>query len=268
MSTIAPRSAQKGFTLIELLVVIAIIAILASILFPVFAKVREKARQTSCASNLKQIGLGIMQYTQDNDEVNPYAYGNDTHPDSSWCAQIMPYVKSVGVFSCPDDTYSRGAEDRDANANLITGQAPQTTSYSITLAPGNNNGDWFGDWSFSRTKLAGITSPATTIALSERWNAYHFIKVGWAQDNWCDDGEYLHGQNGGPAGATGHSGGSNYAFCDGHVKWMRYEQTIQQQGSEKLATDPSYASWLNKCPQSTTNSAPAPYFGMWTTKQD
>ncbi|MEO7718380.1 MAG: DUF1559 domain-containing protein [Capsulimonas sp.] len=259
-----PRKGNSGFTLIELLVVIAIIAILASILFPVFAKVREKARQTSCASNLKQLGLGIMQYNQDNDETNPYAFGNDKHPDATWCSQIMPYVKSVGVFACPDDTYSRGATDLDAFYNPIAGQAPQITSYSITLGWG----DWGGDWSASNTKLAGITSPATTIVLSERWNAYHFVKVDWAQDNWCSSGEYLNGQNGGPAAATGHSGGSNYAFCDGHVKWLRYEQTIAQQGSEKLATDPTYPGWMQKCPQSPKNSADAPYYGMWTTKQD
>ncbi len=92
----------RAFTLIELLVVIAIIAILAAILFPVFAKVREKARQTSCASNMKQIGLAVLQYTQDNDETFPLANTNlyDYNP---WDIAIQPYVKSLAVFSCPDD---------------------------------------------------------------------------------------------------------------------------------------------------------------------
>src|SRR5580658_7657312 len=92
---------KKGFTLIELLVVIAIIAILAAILFPVFAKAREKARQTACLSNEKQLGLAEMQYTQDYDETFPSTNDYGT----GWAKTIYPYVKSLGVFACPDDTY-------------------------------------------------------------------------------------------------------------------------------------------------------------------
>jgi prepilin-type N-terminal cleavage/methylation domain-containing protein/prepilin-type processing-associated H-X9-DG protein len=264
-NTKAPIGVRKAFTLIELLVVIAIIAILASILFPVFAKVREKARQITCASNLKQLGLGIIQYQQDYDEINPYAYGNDNRPLATWCTQILPYVKSVGVFKCPDDTYSRGATDIDHNGSSIPNSTPQVVSYSISLA----GGDWDGNWSVGgHTPLASITSPASTIILSERWNGYHFLQIGWAQDNWCSNGEFLNGA-GGPAGATGHTGMSNYAFTDGHVKAMRYEQTVQQQGSEKPMTDPYYPGWLPKCKASTASgAADAKYFGMWTTKQD
>jgi prepilin-type N-terminal cleavage/methylation domain-containing protein len=95
----------KGFTLIELLVVIAIIAILAAILFPVFAKVREKARQTTCASNLKQLGLAFVQYTQDYDETGPVhtATGGSA---IGWAGELYPYVKSKGLFTCPDDSTS------------------------------------------------------------------------------------------------------------------------------------------------------------------
>lgn len=95
----------KGFTLIELLVVIAIIAILAAILFPAFARARENARKASCLSNLKQIGLGVMQYTQDYDEKFPmgYNWGASTDPNS-WNGQIQPYVKSKQIFVCPSDT--------------------------------------------------------------------------------------------------------------------------------------------------------------------
>src|SRR5471030_2089327 len=91
---------RSGFTLIELLVVIAIIAILAAILFPVFAKVREKARQTSCASNEKQIGLALLQYVQDADEAYPSSYyGSKTAPSDSganykWMDAIYPYIKN------------------------------------------------------------------------------------------------------------------------------------------------------------------------------
>src|SRR5580658_6390406 len=98
-----------GFTLIELLVVIAIIAILAAILFPVFAKAREKARQISCASNEKQIGLGILQYVQDSDEMLPPGNGGSTSddggaPNGSWAQRCTPYIKSIGIFKCPSNS--------------------------------------------------------------------------------------------------------------------------------------------------------------------
>nr|CAA9271610.1 hypothetical protein AVDCRST_MAG63-2966 [uncultured Armatimonadetes bacterium] len=97
---------RRAFTLIELLVVIAIIAILAAILFPVFAQAREKARQASCLSNEKQIGLAIMQYKQDYDERYPFAYvyKNDTNSSqgySTWSGVVQPYIKNEGVFRCP-----------------------------------------------------------------------------------------------------------------------------------------------------------------------
>jgi len=97
---------NKGFTLIELLVVIAIIAILAAILFPVFAKVREKARQTACLSNIRQLGLAIAQYNNDFDTCYP----NGTQPygqASGWAWQIYPYTSSAAVFTCPDDPTPR-----------------------------------------------------------------------------------------------------------------------------------------------------------------
>src|SRR5579862_9622044 len=102
---------RRGFTLIELLVVIAIIAILAAILFPVFAQAREKARQSSCASNEKQLGLAVIQYVQDFDETLPLAdfqnYWGDCSSNAndsvSWRTVIYPYVKSTGVYLCPSD---------------------------------------------------------------------------------------------------------------------------------------------------------------------
>src|ERR1700761_7609882 len=101
-------SRRQAFTLIELLVVIAIICILAAILFPVFARAREKARQTACASNMKQLGLAVRQYTSDYDERYPTGNYYDTihswYWGLGWAGELYPYVKSQNVFTCPDDT--------------------------------------------------------------------------------------------------------------------------------------------------------------------
>ncbi|HEY3331043.1 MAG TPA: DUF1559 domain-containing protein [Capsulimonadaceae bacterium] len=108
----AETNRRRGFTLIELLVVIAIIAILAAILFPVFATAREKARQTTCTSNLKQLGLAYLQYVQDYDEYFPASSAISWSSNGSatvalngygWAAQIYPYVKSAASYVCPDD---------------------------------------------------------------------------------------------------------------------------------------------------------------------
>ena len=109
------RKEKTAFTLIELLVVIAIIAILAAILFPVFARARENARRSSCQSNLKQIGLGLMQYTQDNDEHLPFicvgqverSGSDDIYEGYTWQDEIFPYVKSEQVFNCPSASFRK-----------------------------------------------------------------------------------------------------------------------------------------------------------------
>src|ERR1700753_1197036 len=100
------RNRRQGFTLIELLVVIAIIAILAAILFPVFAKAREKARQTACLSNEKQLGTAVMMYCQDFDEHLPSVWDANDH--LTWADEIYPYVKSLGAFVCPSNTVGTG----------------------------------------------------------------------------------------------------------------------------------------------------------------
>ena len=102
MSLSSSRS-RKGFTLIELLVVIAIIAILAAILFPVFQKVRENARRSACTSNMKQLGLAIVQYQQDADEAYPTSNGTGNPGTGNWALCIYPYVKSIDVYKCPDN---------------------------------------------------------------------------------------------------------------------------------------------------------------------
>jgi len=142
---------NKGFTLIELLVVIAIIAILAAILFPVFARVREKARTTSCLSNEKQLGLGLAQYTEDYDETMPLNLSGG-YEDAGWAARIYPYVKSVAVFECPDDSEARTSHpiSYGINANVLKQGFPEAAQ-----------------------TIGAFNSPAKTVLLWEAQYAYY-----------------------------------------------------------------------------------------------
>lgn len=164
----ARRSFIHAFTLIELLVVIAIIAILAAILFPVFAQAREKARQISCLSNEKQLGLAFLQYIQDSDEkfpvglfvipggqIGPQAMGfGQSGMGMGWAGQVYPYVKSTGVFSCPDDSTAAVKE------NNGTKSYPVSYAFNAFL-PGQSD--------------AVMTAPATTVALFEAANVWSVV---------------------------------------------------------------------------------------------
>ncbi len=190
---------RKGFTLIELLVVIAIIAILAAILFPVFARAREKARQTSCLSNLKQLGLATQMYTQDYDELLVLRY-YDVAPDwtlrINWYTALEPYIKNTNIYKCPSDGGS------------------SWLSYSMNCDR-NIGGNYSYHGSNTCVKLASIQAPASTIWLAEGGNAHRVCSRNWE------------GQSNYTAGAfTRHNDGSNYAFFDGHAKWYRYENTL------------------------------------------
>jgi prepilin-type N-terminal cleavage/methylation domain-containing protein/prepilin-type processing-associated H-X9-DG protein len=151
---------NRGFTLIELLVVIAIIAILAAILFPVFAKAREKARQITCVSNEKQLGLAIIQYVQDNDELMPIGTekGIGAYPfGEGWGGSIQPYVKSTGVYVCPDDSTST-TQTAPAGSSGATGQSYYPVSYAL-----NSNAHGKAD--------AAFQAPASTVLLCEVFGA-------------------------------------------------------------------------------------------------
>jgi prepilin-type N-terminal cleavage/methylation domain-containing protein/prepilin-type processing-associated H-X9-DG protein len=210
---------HHGFTLIELLVVIAIIAILAAILFPVFAKVREKARQTACVSNMKQLGLAFAQYTQDYDGRLPARDGN-TGNSMFWAVVIYPYVKSVGIYQCPDDSTEQ----------IIV--QPPYTYYPLSYAENQNavTGAFGAESTFN--------APASTVLLNEQYSN-HFSPTRIEYNNW-DGWGMTFGYSGwgvnlvtGPTGINNksncassgpmgprHTQGSNYLAIDGHVKYL------------------------------------------------
>ncbi len=263
MLRLRPRT---GFTLIELLVVIAIIAILAAILFPVFQKVRENARRSSCQSNMKQLGLAFTQYVQDADEKYPGgliggvpplnappAINNATGAGEGWAAQIYPFVKATGVYKCPDDSTS-------ATGNLVP------VSYAMNeFAPG--------------IALAQFNAPALTVLSCEVTNARAQItaidegasagvttmspvSTGWYYSNTAPDAvDQANGVNCGtqpcvysktnstvntatagvgarhdPRAANTPAGASMYLMADGHVKYIRFENVTQGAGETAAAT--------------------------------
>jgi prepilin-type N-terminal cleavage/methylation domain-containing protein/prepilin-type processing-associated H-X9-DG protein len=215
MSRLGPTKRGAGFTLIELLVVIAIIAILASILFPVFARARENARRSSCSSNLKQIGLGMMQYTQDYDERFPLSLSNWSSPVDqttlgtpglvyitgtgtsaqqghkiSWMDLIYPYVKSVQVFACPSAQY-----------------APTDANYGYNFS--------ISRYDAVPVSLSAITRASEIVLVMDyntRYGTYaNVANYGtWAPDN----------SSSWQKAVVPHLDGTNFAFTDGHVKWF------------------------------------------------
>lgn len=230
---------RRGFTLIELLVVIAIIAILAAILFPVFSKAREKARQASCMSNLKQIGLAVMQYVQDYDGNYP---NYQCRCAWLWTVQVMPYVKNGQIFRCPSAsgcvaacggtpdtdanwTIARTCEDLSGNTGSIgtirLGRGP-CTSYQITNYFSGETVGLVGDRFRSRND-ASVPNPAELI--------YGYDANG--NGNLWQPGHVWPRYPGRPAetckppfeqAAAGqiwvhHNEGANFLYADGHVKW-------------------------------------------------
>lgn len=216
---------RQGFTLIELLVVIAIIALLAAILLPVFAAARERARQSSCLNNEKQLGTAILQYTQDNDEQMPIPYGSGTG-QLGWAGRIYPYVKSLGSFKCPDDSTtptnpSFYTSSYGYNTNVLLNNPGATPPAPVGLAqiaaPANTVVLFEVD-----TSIADLLNP--TEASAARGNAGQ--KCGGASASGAIAVYYATGKVGGRSGMVltpkpRHGDGAIYSMADGHSKYFR-----------------------------------------------
>jgi len=226
----------QGFTLIEFLVVIAIIALLAAILFPVFARVREKARQATCQSNETQIGIAIVQYVDDFDDTFPTTYGGGWNLQSggtSWTSSIAGYLKNTQVLTCPSSNQKTNYVTYQMNAYL-GGVASTNGMHLDRYVPGS--GCYGNQCTAQAASLPMILTPSTTILLVEDTDAWYEANgngAGWVT--------YMGGNN--PCGFSStlaeatayespvsymavynfvneHTNGENITFCDGHVKYF------------------------------------------------
>jgi prepilin-type N-terminal cleavage/methylation domain-containing protein/prepilin-type processing-associated H-X9-DG protein len=217
---------RHGFTLIELLVVIAIIAILAAILFPVFAKAREKARQTSCLSNVKQIGLAIMQYAQDYDETYVLAF---QYPDA-WDGTriypnlLVPYCKNNNIWQCPS---RRGAGADPAYVMSYYAHYGITCRFFIRARGANASGCSPAPRG-EGIPMSEIDDPASTPVIAEA--SYYQIQQNDppATDSWGSYRTAIFNSGNGYwyYAAYPHNEGRNITFADGHAKWYRAKADI------------------------------------------
>lgn len=265
---------RHGFTLIELLVVIAIIAILAAILFPVFAKAREQARKTACLSNMKQIGLALYMYAEDYDEVLPERYGC-SYPEATcvgdyefsngigyartWKSMLMPYIKSRDVFKCPSN-------DAAQHGTLVNNTKVPDTNVESPLYPAGYE-MWLPDFNPSNVFLNGASYPQPLAGLTYPANELIIIETHYG---WADIGPYLsYCEPSGPTcdsnsfpGASSWGSGhgkkaGNIVYLDSHAKYRHYRETfVDDPGRKENDWRYSYTAaqtvggwdWLNTAP--------------------
>ncbi|HEX8833141.1 MAG TPA: DUF1559 domain-containing protein [Abditibacteriaceae bacterium] len=270
MKTITVLRRKAAFTLIELLIVIAIIAILASILFPVFARARENARRATCQTNLKNIGLAVIQYSQDYDETLPSHDSNQAGQANSYDTTLSPYIGAIAsrngtarmnIWTCPSEAFSYRGTSKDKtprsyvlvrNANAGAANTPTGCDVSNPArAVGTCGAGWGKDTRGRR--LAQIEAPAGTFYLAEKHNTAtqigstsgHVIDYplySTLSTNSQDRTTALAPELGSTAQVTitpdmyPHMEGFNYLYCDGHVKWLRPENTF---GKNRVTGVPS-----------------------------
>lgn len=274
---VAPKSrdsrkpAGDGFTLIELLVVIAIIAILAAILFPVFARAREKARTTACLSNLKQIGMAHLMYCQDYDErLSPQTYGtcqSTTDPAFSWADMLYPYIKNAQAFDCPSATWrmkldtaanpprfmrDRGgngapAQDYCQNTGVITNRDRDpnynygVNAFGRPVSPPYNSTNPLdvGPWSGVIRSVVAIPSPATVIGIADGRGASPWA-LGGGDGPW--DLPSVDGQVDGRRHSSNRrvmvgDASFNAMFMDGHAKFINLAKSVARPGNLWTCSD-------------------------------
>jgi prepilin-type N-terminal cleavage/methylation domain-containing protein/prepilin-type processing-associated H-X9-DG protein len=215
---------RTGFTLIELLVVIAIIAILAAILFPVFAQAREKARQSTCLSNQRQMGLAFVMYAQDYDEILPFFGSPWPNPVVFWHQLIQPYTRNQQLHNCP--SWSTSGKYLAGNKKLVGGELGYGVNYGLIFRyTGPAKGRIFGD----PMPLAGFPRPAGTMLFMDSQGSLHvYTPLEWTMTlDWDKDG--VKDSHTGVLAGEGpynrgdpfrHGGGLNCTFADGHSKWV------------------------------------------------
>lgn len=243
---------SRAFTLIELLVVIAIIAILAAILFPVFAQARESARKTQCLSNSRQSGLGLMQYIQDYDEMTPNVYSQigATYQLTDIWNQILPYTKNRDIFTCPDRSqvgceYATGIAGSLKNTRCVglgynwgpvqgfVNQEAEGGLISINIFPTTYNGEiGLG------VSLASMVGPSETISFMDTYDTPFYT-------NTIDEG--LSSFSGASNGALPHGGRYNAGYADGHSKNIMFKGGYSPLGSGKVMLPRNVADYGKWC---------------------
>jgi prepilin-type N-terminal cleavage/methylation domain-containing protein/prepilin-type processing-associated H-X9-DG protein len=245
-------SRSRGFTLIELLVVIAIIAILAAILFPVFARARSKANAASCLSNMKQMSLAMTMYASDYDNfVLPYAWDSSSTDSNglvrTWATLLVPYVKNSQIFVCPSDTNKR-AQNINAlggSGNTLDPATPPIVSYCMNGLSGSNfancSGSNVGFYVSYLTNLSSLDDCSRTIIFYDFNDNNTSGSVAAAAYRTYDQFDFA--PPGSPTGYPSttsstvgqrHAGGYNAAYCDGHARWLKWS----------FEQEPDYKDWV------------------------